>query len=390
MMLIDEATIEYGSKILLVRLRLIGDVVFTTPLIRALRRAYPDARIAYLVERTRRRWSRINPHLDEVIVAPRTRGLAADRGRSGAGAPAAARAVRSRARSPRRPAQRVADLGERRAQRDRLRHPGPALDVHAGGPRRASCGPGTRWPTSGICSRRFRGGQAAAGPGKDPSKWRWTRPPTSGSGPAARAGVGGRRRAGRAPRERGQPVPAMARSDFAETAAALAAGPRRRMVFSSGPSDREAASRIAATRAAGSGRRRTDRRAGRVRSAGAQSADRPEPAVRRRRHRAAAHRGDHGHAGRGHLRADAGGALGAMAAGVHPTLSIETPVEDLPCRPCDQRVCAPGRFPVSDSIDAGSGDRGGGQALRRASGPGPPEADSRHGGPLKAAEVKES
>jgi ADP-heptose:LPS heptosyltransferase len=37
-------------KILLVRLRLIGDVVFTTPAIRAVRRYYPDARITYIVE----------------------------------------------------------------------------------------------------------------------------------------------------------------------------------------------------------------------------------------------------------------------------------------------------------------------------------------------------
>jgi ADP-heptose:LPS heptosyltransferase len=37
-------------NILLVRLRLIGDVVFTTPIVRALRRRYPDARITYLVE----------------------------------------------------------------------------------------------------------------------------------------------------------------------------------------------------------------------------------------------------------------------------------------------------------------------------------------------------
>ncbi len=37
-------------KLLIVRLRLIGDVVFTTPLIRALRRRYPDAHLTYLVE----------------------------------------------------------------------------------------------------------------------------------------------------------------------------------------------------------------------------------------------------------------------------------------------------------------------------------------------------
>ena len=53
-MLIDEATIEPMSfarlKILLVRLRQIGDVVFTTPAIRALRERFPDAHITYLVE----------------------------------------------------------------------------------------------------------------------------------------------------------------------------------------------------------------------------------------------------------------------------------------------------------------------------------------------------
>ena len=37
-------------NILLIRLRMIGDVVFTTPAIRALRRRFPDARITYLVE----------------------------------------------------------------------------------------------------------------------------------------------------------------------------------------------------------------------------------------------------------------------------------------------------------------------------------------------------
>jgi ADP-heptose:LPS heptosyltransferase len=58
-----------------VRLRLIGDVVFTTPVVRALRRAWPDARIAYLVEPDAAPVMINNPHLDEVIVAPRTRGM---------------------------------------------------------------------------------------------------------------------------------------------------------------------------------------------------------------------------------------------------------------------------------------------------------------------------
>ncbi|HXW05899.1 MAG TPA: glycosyltransferase family 9 protein [Vicinamibacterales bacterium] len=62
-------------NILVIRLRLIGDVVFTTPALRALRRAFPGARLTYLVEREAAPVVRGNPHLDEVIVVPRTRGI---------------------------------------------------------------------------------------------------------------------------------------------------------------------------------------------------------------------------------------------------------------------------------------------------------------------------
>ena len=62
-------------KILLVRLRLIGDVVFTTPLVRALRRRYPGAHLTYVVEPMAAAVIRGNPHLDEIIEAPRRRGL---------------------------------------------------------------------------------------------------------------------------------------------------------------------------------------------------------------------------------------------------------------------------------------------------------------------------
>jgi ADP-heptose:LPS heptosyltransferase len=61
-------------NILLIRLRLIGDVVFTTPAIRALRRRYPEARLSYLVEPDAAPVVAANPHLDQVIVAPRPAG----------------------------------------------------------------------------------------------------------------------------------------------------------------------------------------------------------------------------------------------------------------------------------------------------------------------------
>ncbi|MBI4476175.1 MAG: glycosyltransferase family 9 protein [Acidobacteria bacterium] len=61
-------------NILLIRLRLVGDVVFTTPAIRALRRRFPRARLTYLVEQAAAPIVAGNPHLDEVIVVRRARG----------------------------------------------------------------------------------------------------------------------------------------------------------------------------------------------------------------------------------------------------------------------------------------------------------------------------
>jgi lipopolysaccharide heptosyltransferase II len=63
-------------KILLVRLREIGDVVFTTPAVRALRQHFPDAHITYVVEPTAADVVRSNPLIDELIVVPRTHLLA--------------------------------------------------------------------------------------------------------------------------------------------------------------------------------------------------------------------------------------------------------------------------------------------------------------------------
>jgi lipopolysaccharide heptosyltransferase II len=54
---------------------MIGDVVFTTPAIRALRRRFPQAHLAYLVEEQAAPIVIGNPHLDEVIIIPLTFGL---------------------------------------------------------------------------------------------------------------------------------------------------------------------------------------------------------------------------------------------------------------------------------------------------------------------------
>ncbi len=62
-------------KILLVRLRLIGDVVFTTPLLRALRRMHPGAHLTYLVEPLAAPVVQGNPHVNEILVIPKRPGV---------------------------------------------------------------------------------------------------------------------------------------------------------------------------------------------------------------------------------------------------------------------------------------------------------------------------
>jgi lipopolysaccharide heptosyltransferase II len=63
-------------KVLLVRLRQIGDVVFTTPAVRAIRERFPRAHLTYIVEPAAAPVVQSNPQLDQVIVAPRHSGLA--------------------------------------------------------------------------------------------------------------------------------------------------------------------------------------------------------------------------------------------------------------------------------------------------------------------------
>jgi predicted lipopolysaccharide heptosyltransferase III len=63
-------------RILLVRLRQIGDVVFTTPAVRAVRERFPDATITYLVEPAAAPVVDGNPDINELVVAPRLPGLA--------------------------------------------------------------------------------------------------------------------------------------------------------------------------------------------------------------------------------------------------------------------------------------------------------------------------
>src|SRR4051812_3515923 len=56
------------KKILLIQLRRVGDVVFTIPMIGALKRQFPDSQIDFLVEKPSDQLVRLHPGLHEALV----------------------------------------------------------------------------------------------------------------------------------------------------------------------------------------------------------------------------------------------------------------------------------------------------------------------------------
>jgi len=58
------------GKVLLIRLRRIGDIILTTPAVRALRTALPRAELVYVVEEPYRELVEGNPDIDRVIAVP--------------------------------------------------------------------------------------------------------------------------------------------------------------------------------------------------------------------------------------------------------------------------------------------------------------------------------
>lgn len=343
-------------KILLVRLRLIGDVVFTTPVIRALRRRFPDAHLTYLVEPGAAPVVANNPHLDDVRVIPHTRGWRRIRDDLHVG------------------------LALRRERFDL------AIDLH-GGPRSGWLTWMTRAPA--------RVGYDVAGRG-----WMYTRivgrarelrprhsvlnqwdllgavdaalagPPdpecdrvemTAGAG--ARASVGARLAAlGIAADDQvvvmhvsaGNPFRRWPEAAFADLAGALAdGGPRRWVLVTSGPSDHAAALRVIAA-----ARDRVP--SGRERIVDTDGLSLEE--LRALMDHAALFVG--GDSGPLHVAATSdvpivglyGPTLPERSAPFRspaiPTVSVDA--GDLPCRPCDQRVCTPGDFRCLTGIPVGA------------------------------------
>lgn len=336
-------------RILLVRLRQIGDVVFTTPAIHALRQRFPDAHLSYVVEPAAAPIVAGNPHLNQVIVAPRGRGV---RGL-------------------------WADLAL--ARRLRAERYDLAIDFH-GGPRASLLtwlsgaperlgydvvGRGWMYTRRVARPRELRPrhsvenqfdllaplGVAAA----DRSAFPMEMPADASTAAAvsdrlARAGVGAGDPVIVLHVSAGNPFRRWPAPHFVELIASLAAAdPSRRIVVTSGPSEHDAAERVIA-----GARARLGDRAAQVVSCGELSLTE----LRALLDRAALYVG--GDSGPLHVAATTGVPIVGLYG---PTLPVRSApwraptwmtesvdAGELPCRPCDQRICEPGDFRCLTSI----------------------------------------
>jgi len=329
--------------ILLIRLRLIGDVVFTTPAVRAVRRRFPDAHLTYLVEPAAAVVLRGNPHLDEVIVVPVTRGTHRISG----------------------------DLAL--ALRLRRRRYDLAIDFH-GGPRSSwlawasgartrigydVAGRGWMYTVRVPRTRELRARHSVenqwdllAPLGIEPPD-RSRDPVEMAADPAVAARMEARLRALGADDasalvvlhvSAGNPFRRWPEEAFAKVAAALAsADDRRRIIITSGPSDAAAASRVVDLARVDAGRAAS-------RIVDVQDFDLAE--LRAVVDRAAVYIG--GDSGPMHVAATTSVPIVALLGPTLPERSMpwRSPavpaaaidVAGLPCRPCDQRRCEPGDF----------------------------------------------
>ena len=334
-------------RVLLIRLRLIGDVVLSTPVIRALRRAFPDATLTYLVERDAAAVVAGNRDLDRIIAVERTRGL-----------------------------RRVLDDAKLAWQLRRNRYD-VAIDMH-GGPRsswlalatgaRQRIGydmPGRQWMYTRTIPRArelrprhsvlnqwdlLAGIEGWPGEAADPARDAVAMPVDP---EADRRIVVRLRSAGVAPGHQlivlhvsaSNPFRRWPEPAFAEVVASLVSQSRdRRVILSSGPSDRLAADRIVAAA-----------RALLPAAARSQVIDFGEfdlAELRALVERSVLFIG--GDTGPLHVAATTATPIVAIYGPTLPARSTpwrnpsipseSIEIADLPCRPCDQRVCAPGDY----------------------------------------------
>lgn len=339
-------------KILLIRLRMIGDVVFTTPIPPALKRVFPGCRITYLVEEAAAPVVAGNTSIDELIVIARHRGVR----RIVADLTLASRLRRERF-------DLVIDL-----------HGGPRsswLTRATGAPRRIGYdvqGRGWMYTTAVPRPRALRARHSVmnqwdlleaiegwpegdARPDRDPVEM-----PLDASADArvaarlAAAGVSDTDELILAHVSAGNPFRRWPEPAFTALLTGLAsANERRRLIVSSGPSDREAAQRIT-----GAARANLGAAAARILEFGEFNLAELRALIGRSRLFIG------GDTGPLHIAATTstpvvglyGPTPSARSAPWRdpsiPTISLE--LEGLPCRPCEQRVCEPGDFRCLTSI----------------------------------------
>ncbi len=345
-----------SPSILLVRLRLIGDVVFTTPVVHALKRRFPSARLTYLVEPAAAPVVAANPEIDDVLIVPYTRGW-----------------------------RRLADDVQiaRRLRRERF---DIAVDLH-GGPRSGWLTWATRaplrvgydvparaWMYTRVVHRPrvlrprhsvenqwdlLAAVDPAFGPSPDPTADR-VRMPVD---PAARRVVARRLQEAGVPESgrlivlhvsAGNPFRRWPEPSFADLAAGLVEGDAQRWVLlTSGPSDQHAASRVVDVVRA---------RVGEERHRVVEVDGLTLSELRALMDRASLFVG--GDSGPLHIAATSdvpvvglyGPTLKERSAPWRPREIGTAAVEPgaLPCRPCEQRVCAPGDFRCLAGITAGT------------------------------------
>jgi lipopolysaccharide heptosyltransferase II len=334
-------------KILLIRLRLIGDVVFTTPLIGALKRTFPTAHLAYIVERAAAPVVAGHPQIDELIVVEKSRGWRR-----------VTEDLRLAARLRRERFDLVIDL-----------HGGPRsalLTFATGAPRRIGYDiqgrrglythrvhrlPGLH-PRHSVVNQWDLLTAIDGWPGlvPDPARdpvFMPADPAASRQADAALAGAGVT--TGNTlivvHVSAGNPFRRWPEAAFVDLVASLAArSPDRRLILSSGPSDREAANRIALSARERLGPGSADR----IVDCGELNLAELRAVIARSRLFIG------GDTGPLHIAATTatpvvglyGPTLAERSAPWRdprvPTASLF--VEGLPCRPCDQRVCVPGDF----------------------------------------------
>ncbi|MGH9162854.1 MAG: glycosyltransferase family 9 protein [Vicinamibacteraceae bacterium] len=340
-------------NVLLIRLRVVGDVVFTTPAIRAVRRALPEARLTYLVEPAASAVVAHNPHLDEVMVRA----------------------------APHGPARLLADwqlgaeLRQRRFDVVADFHGGPRaswLTLASRAPRRIGYGvSGRSWMYTDVVGRPrelrprhsvenqwdvlrpLLPGLEPADPARDPVEM--PEDPDAARRIAAwldRQGIGPLHVPIVIHVSAGNPFRRWPLDGFAELAAHLSSSDtERRIILTSGPSEAEAAEEVV-RRAL----RLTPAQGGTIVTCGGATLAELRSLIGR----AALYIG--GDSGPLHIAAATPVPIVALYGPTLParsapwrdpafvTEAVET--EDLPCRPCEQRICQPGDFRCLTRISA--------------------------------------